>query len=110
MTFEPCAAALLVFGPCRSNDRHAAALAKETDEMSGWVARQKGLIFETSFEREFLARDVAGFLRVCPSVPKRPYRWQRPTLGQRLLRIGLSGWLWLTAAILAVVLIVLYLA
>jgi hypothetical protein len=50
-------------------------------------------------------RDVATFYRVCHSVPKRTYRWQ-----QRLLRIGLSGWLWLTAAILAVILIVLYLA
>jgi hypothetical protein len=39
-------------------------------------------------------------------VRKRPYRWQRPTLRQRLLRISLSGWLWLTAAMLAVVLIV----
>jgi hypothetical protein len=42
-------------------------------------------------------------------MPKRPYR-RRPTLRQRLARIGLNGWLWLAAAILAVVLIVLYFA
>jgi hypothetical protein len=40
---------------------------------------------------------------------KRPFRG-RPTLRQRLARVSLSGWLWLGAAILAVVLIVLYVA
>jgi hypothetical protein len=39
----------------------------------------------------------------------RPYL-RRPTLRQRLARVSLSGWLWLGAAVLAVVLIVLYLA
>jgi hypothetical protein len=34
----------------------------------------------------------------------------RPMLRQRLARVNLSGWLWLGAAILAVVLIVLYFA
>jgi hypothetical protein len=40
---------------------------------------------------------------------QRPYR-RRATLRQRLARVSLSGWLWLGAAILAVVLIVLYFA
>jgi hypothetical protein len=57
-----------------------------------------------------MGRDVAPSFGVCPSVRKRRYRWQRPTLQQRALRIGLGGWLWWTAAMLAVVLIVLYLA
>jgi hypothetical protein len=51
--------ALLGFGPCRSDDPHAAALAKKADEVSCWVARQKGLIFETSFERKNVCDDFA---------------------------------------------------
>ncbi len=35
---------------------------------------------------------------------------RRPTLRQRLMRVSLRGWLWITAAILAVVLILLYAA
>jgi hypothetical protein len=41
-------------------------------------------------------------------VSPRPYRRRLPPL--RLERIGVSGWLWFVAAILAIVLIVLYFA
>jgi hypothetical protein len=40
---------------------------------------------------------------------KQPNR-RRPTLQQQLPRISLSSWLWLAAAILAVILVVLYFA
>jgi hypothetical protein len=37
-----------------------------------------------------------------------PYQRRRRTLRQRLLRIGLLVWLWIAAAILGLVLIILY--
>jgi hypothetical protein len=39
-----------------------------------------------------------------------PYRRRRRTLRQRVLQLGFAGWLWVFAALLAGVLIVLYVA
>jgi len=39
-----------------------------------------------------------------------PYRRRRRTLRQRLLQLGFAGWLWVFAVLLAVALVVLYLA
>jgi hypothetical protein len=38
------------------------------------------------------------------------YRRRRKTIGQRLQRVGLSGWLWVLAAVVAAIVIGLYLA
>ena len=56
-----------------------------------------------------LARDEPLISDVAPSVLRGPYQRRPRTLRQRLLRIGLLVWLWIAAAILGLVLIILYL-